>query len=215
MLIDECDDEGYDDGDDEWWLMMTRMMIDGRWWWENPYPDEVILDRYFYHVMRGCISCLITNHLFESLIILLIFQVSSLKQEIEKKRNENIAFLEESTRSKSENSKLAEELEQKKDTESLLREKCKIRDWFNSEVCCVNIGHAFKLLSLSLLNHYFINFFKINTNQCALRNFQMFVFKSSGRDNCCVFVKVTTITANRKDWKQVVKDVMAETADHV
>ena len=106
---------------------------------------------------------------------MLIFQVSSLKQEIEKKKTENRAFLEESAKSKSENTKLAEELERKKDTESMLKEKSKICDTLNSEVDCVIIDHVFILLLLWLFN-YFINFFKTNNNHCAFENSQMFSY---------------------------------------
>ena len=60
--------------------------------------------------------------------------MASLKEELQKKKEENAAYLEQSTKSKSENAKLAEELRQKKETDVLLREKSKECDSLNAEV---------------------------------------------------------------------------------
>jgi len=81
-------------------------------------------------------------------------EVASLKEELQKKKKENAAYLEQSTKSKSENAKLAEELRQKKETDVLLREKSKECDSLNAEV----------RFELSFYN--FIAYFKIYQFWC-------------------------------------------------
>ena len=69
--------------------------------------------------------------------------MASLKEELRKKKDENAAFLEQSTKSRSENAKLVKELGQKKETEELLREKSKECDSLNAEVSCLINCHNF------------------------------------------------------------------------